>query len=228
MPNPDRNGTVHVYLVESNPLASYYVLGLLAKDPQLRASDFQTITKLRIAEHAVSVFLLDSRELRLPLSECLRRLRTEHPGAKFVVMDQEESKENIIRMLLLGINGFVPYRDVPQFLAAAIHSVASGKMWVSREILTEYVQRTATLTRNGGSGFESLTFRENQIIELVKRRLSNKEIADILSIRESTVKFHLSNIFSKLQVSNRHALIDKDRGSADRALIFPDLAYSRA
>ena len=226
MPNSDRSGTVHVYLVESNPLASYYVLGILARDSLLRAFNLQDVTKAAMAGHGASVFLLDNRELPLPLSECLRRLRTDHPEAKALVMDQEESREHIMRMLLLGINGFVPYRDVSQFLAPAIHAVASGKMWLSREILTDYVQRTATISRHTGSGFEALTFRENQIIELVKRRLSNKEIAEILSIRESTVKFHLSNVFSKLQVSNRHALLEKDRG-ADRTLNFPDLAYSR-
>jgi len=47
------------------------------------------------------------------------------------------------------------------------------------------------------------------VIELVKRRLSNKEIGAILNIQESTVKFHLSNIFSKLQVNRRRQLQDK-------------------
>ncbi len=55
-----------------------------------------------------------------------------------------------------------------------------------------------------------LTPRESQILELVKRRLSNKEIAGIRRVQESTVKFHLSNIFSKLRVPNRQALIDTD------------------
>jgi DNA-binding CsgD family transcriptional regulator len=56
---------------------------------------------------------------------------------------------------------------------------------------------------------QGITQRESQVIELVKRRLSNKEIAEILKIKESTAKFHLSNIFSKLQVNRRSELQDK-------------------
>jgi DNA-binding CsgD family transcriptional regulator len=53
---------------------------------------------------------------------------------------------------------------------------------------------------------QAITQRESQILELVKRRLSNKEIGAVLNIQESTVKFHLSNVFSKLRVSRRSEL----------------------
>jgi DNA-binding NarL/FixJ family response regulator len=57
---------------------------------------------------------------------------------------------------------------------------------------------------------QAITQRESQILELVKRRLSNKEIGAVLNIQESTVKFHLSNVFSKLQVTRRSELQAKD------------------
>ena len=59
---------------------------------------------------------------------------------------------------------------------------------------------------------EGFTWRERRIIELVKRRLSNKEISAILNVSEGTIKFHLSNIFAKLGVRDRHAMIDVTSG----------------
>jgi DNA-binding CsgD family transcriptional regulator len=76
-----------------------------------------------------------------------------------------------------------------------------------REILSEYVQCAREGHLRSSSQLESMTARETQTLELVKRRFSNKEIADILHVQESTVKFHLSNIYSKLQVSGRRDLI---------------------
>jgi LuxR family maltose regulon positive regulatory protein len=59
---------------------------------------------------------------------------------------------------------------------------------------------------------EGFTWRERRIIELVKRRLSNKEISAILGVSEGTVKFHLSNIFAKLGVRDRHHMIEVTSG----------------
>ena len=53
---------------------------------------------------------------------------------------------------------------------------------------------------------QTTTARENEILELVRVRLSNKEIAELLQIRVSTVKFHLSNILSKMQAKSRRDL----------------------
>jgi LuxR family maltose regulon positive regulatory protein len=59
---------------------------------------------------------------------------------------------------------------------------------------------------------EGFTWRERRIIELVKRRLSNKEIAAIMNVSEGTIKFHLSNIFAKLGVRDRHHMIEVTSG----------------
>jgi DNA-binding NarL/FixJ family response regulator len=77
--------------------------------------------------------------------------------------------------------------------------------------LEAYARRSiASLkTVNKSPTAQEISQRESQVIDLVKRRLSNKEIGEVLNIRESTVKFHLSNIFSKLQVKNRSDLHGK-------------------
>ena len=59
------------------------------------------------------------------------------------------------------------------------------------------------------SGLGTLTSRENQVLDLLRRRYSNKEMATLLKISESTVKFHVSNVLTKLNVNDRRDLTDK-------------------
>jgi len=67
------------------------------------------------------------------------------------------------------------------------------------------------VTHNGGlSNHNSLTERESEIMEFLKKRHSNAEIARHLGIRNSTVKFHVSNLFSKLDVSSRRELLNRE------------------
>ena len=102
-------------------------------------------------------------------------------------------------------------QQVGEQLADAVHCVTQGKLWISSNVLELYARRSirALKTVNESPTAQGITQRESQVVELVKRRLSNKEIGAILNIQESTVKFHLSNIFSKLQVNRRSELQDK-------------------
>jgi LuxR family transcriptional regulator, maltose regulon positive regulatory protein len=92
-----------------------------------------------------------------------------------------------------------------------VERVTRGELWFSASVLEAYARNSiASLKAVSQSPTgQAITQRESQIIELVKRRLSNKEIAEVLHIQESTVKFHLSNIFSKLQVNRRNELQDR-------------------
>lgn len=195
-----------VCLIEQNPLGLEYLLSLLRKDPSIQVLRIQDLKDQRETE-AAPVIIIDNCSLPLPLGECLRELRFHYPDAKYLVLDHELKREDLLRLLWIKIDGFVPYSEAPRSLLTAVHSVAQGDIWVPREVLREYVQWTRQLRQKDSSGQERMTSRENQIIELVKRRLSNREIADILGVRESTVKFHLSNVYSKLQVVSRRDLI---------------------
>ena len=69
-------------------------------------------------------------------------------------------------------------------------------------------------TPSGGGPTEVLSPREKDVLQLVDRGLSNKEIARVLRLEPATVKWHLKNAFSKLGVSNRVQAINRARGSA--------------
>jgi NarL family two-component system response regulator LiaR len=117
--------------------------------------------------------------------------------AKFLVLDYEKSKEEIVRILVMGAHGYVPHAEVSRSLIHAILSIAEGQLWVTQEVFKEFLLEVGCALRKDIHPRETTTPREDEILELVRRRLSNREIADLLQIRVSTVKFHLSNILSK-------------------------------
>lgn len=207
MPCRSRNGVVPVSFIEQNPLALRFLLNILKKDPTTRVLRIEELAGRDKSDSIAPVIVVDNCGLPLPLSECLRRLRFNYPDAKYVILDHKLSREDLLRLLWMKIDGFLPYSEVRRSLLTAVLSVARDNIWVPREILREYVQHGRELHQKDPSDLDRTTSRETQIIELVKRRLSNKEIGDILGIRESTVKFHLSNIYSKYQVGSRHELI---------------------
>jgi DNA-binding NarL/FixJ family response regulator len=204
----DQKRPLPVCLIEQNPLGMEFLRSLIQKDPSLNVLSIVQLGEDKDASTGMLLFVIDNCGLPLPLSACLRLLQVHHPDAKCVVLDRELPREDLIRLLWNKIDGFLTYGELSKSLLTAIHSVAEGNIWIPREILREYVQWGKQLRRGSPPNVDRMTSRESQIIELVKRRFSNKEIGDILHIRECTVKFHLSNIYAKLQVGSRHDLIE--------------------
>ena len=200
-----------VYVAEQNCLATRYLLEILAKNRALHVLTLEDLIVHKPTKRIAPVFVVDRGGIDLPLSECFHVLRERYPEARFVVLDKEQPPEEIVQLLSLGIHGFVTYTQVSEQLIQAVHCVAQGKMWISASVLEAYVRHSIASVKsvNESPTGQGITQRESQVIELVKRRLSNKEIAEILKIKESTAKFHLSNIFSKLQVNRRTELQDK-------------------
>jgi DNA-binding NarL/FixJ family response regulator len=106
--------------------------------------------------------------------------------------------------LQLGVCGLVPIPALEHQLPMAVNAVISGKLWFSRSALNEYAYRVQLQRSN--SSAQRLTMREEQVLQLVKHGLSNKEIGAALQISERTVKFHVSNILRKTNKERRRFL----------------------
>ncbi|MHB8655041.1 MAG: helix-turn-helix transcriptional regulator [Terriglobia bacterium] len=153
------------------------------------------------------VFILDVWSLGDQIIGACRLLRVRHPGSKFValVAPGENDHDEALRLLFAGFDGTVKAADNwCDELADAIEVILGGRLWFPREIISEYVKHTNLLLDNHLS--KSLTARENQVLQLVVRRLSNKEIGGALGISERTVRFHVSKVFTKLRIENRAVL----------------------
>ncbi len=155
------------------------------------------------------LFILDAYSLPMEVSKLIRTLRVRHTRSQFLALIPSEgwSNEEILRLLYLGVEGIVEISDdLEEELATAVETILAGGLWAPRHVLAEYVRQTNWLRGEQFLSRFPLTPREVQILQLLMRRFSNKEISSALRISERTVKFHISNIFGKLGVSDRQAL----------------------
>lgn len=217
MSQSDRR-SVRVCLVAESCLAEGYLRNLLREYPQLEAISLRHYAHLSPIERARTIFVIDLCGLEVPLYECLEELRARSPSAKFLLVGNEKSKEELFRLICMGAQGYVPYTGVARNLVKAIFSVAANQFWVPHSVFQAFLKGAASALHKDAHPRNTVTPRENQILELVRRRLSNREIAERLQIRVSTVKFHLSNILSKMYASSRRDLIEVPSGQVSRTL----------
>lgn len=143
-------------------------------------------------------------DLRMPNGdglETLTRIRETHPGLKVIILSMFDDSEHIDQALQRGADGYVVKSINPLDLPSTIRQVVEGNVHLrSVAVPAGAVSTQQSRPRGGGS---PLTDREMSILKLVAEGLSNMDIANRLFVTEQTVKFHLSNIYRKLNVSNR-------------------------
>lgn len=157
------------------------------------------------------LFLLDACGLHTDLGQLAERCRISSPGSKFLTLlppAKEANYANEIRLFYWGIDGFVELSETWMAeLPQAIRTVLSGQYWVRPQVLMAYVRHAQILEQSRLLRGNSLTAREGQILRLLMRRLSNKEISSQLHITGRTVKFHVSNILAKFGLEDRRGLL---------------------
>jgi DNA-binding NarL/FixJ family response regulator len=136
--------------------------------------------------------------------EVARRLHEVQSRTRVILLSAAVQRAEVPRLLKLGVRGIVAKESAIELLVKAIRAVHAGEYWVGREVVADLVQAIGRReTRDGGRRPFGLTPRELELVALVADGLSNKEIAKRCSLREDTVKHHLSSIFDKTGVSTR-------------------------
>jgi DNA-binding NarL/FixJ family response regulator len=166
----------------------------------LLQADIQVVAEIELANDVVptvtatscDVLLLDLQMDRWMMEDIPQLIRL----TNVIVLTASESAENGVKALRLGAKGIVQKRFAIETLMMAVRSVADGLVWMPPTVQTEFARQEST------SGKE-LTPRESEIVRYVASGLRNNEVAERLSITESTVKTHLNNIFQKLGLRDR-------------------------
>jgi DNA-binding NarL/FixJ family response regulator len=158
-----------------------------------------------------ALFLLDACSSQIDLGPLAARCRAQAPGSKFLALlapaEASVSLPEKIRLFFWGIDGFVELHETWQKeLPHAVQNLLKGQLWVPSEVLLAFVTHAKSILDAQLLHGHFLTAREAQVLQLLMRRLTNKDISSALRISERTVKFHVSNILSKLQLEDRHAV----------------------
>ncbi len=136
------------------------------------------------------------------LTEAIEEIKHENPNARIVVLTSYSDDDKVFAAIKAGALGYLLKETSTQDLLQAIRDVYHGESSlhpaIARKLIRE-LNRPTTLPPSD----EPLTDREAEVLILVARGLSNQDIADKLVISERTVRTHVSNIQSKLQLANR-------------------------
>jgi two-component system, NarL family, nitrate/nitrite response regulator NarL len=202
--------SIRLVLADDHPLIldGLASLFLLEGDFEVLASCADGAETLRAVRlHRPDVAILDIRMPGMSGLEVARKVREEALPTRMVLLTGELSDEEMIEAMQLGVQGIVLKEMAPNLLVQCIRKVHAGEQWVERRS-TRHALETM-LRREAGMREVSalLTHREIELVGMVARGLRNKEIAAKLFISEGTVKVHLHNIYDKLKVDGRMALL---------------------
>lgn len=180
--------------------------------------DFQCICTCSCAEEALRVLprhepdlvLMDIQLPNMSGVDCVARLKEMLPNLKAIMVTVYEDPDRIFRALRAGASGYLLKRSTPEEVLAAMREVQGGGGAMSGEVARKVIGYFREEAETKGDA-EELTNREREVLELVVHGLSNKEIADRLSVTVAAVRFHLKHIYQKLHVHSRTEAVLKFR-----------------
>lgn len=135
----------------------------------------------------------------------VRSIAQEYPDVLLVALGLDEQRQNVIRCGVAGFTGYVPRDATMDALCEALSDVVNGRLACPAEISCDLLRalfRGEQLPNESASG-QPLSRRERDVMHLIERGLSNKEIARELCLSVSTVKHHVHHILQKLALSRR-------------------------
>ena len=157
------------------------------------ASDGRQAVEL-FREHQPDITLMDLRLDKMNGVDAIGRIRSDFPQARIIVLTTFDGDEDIYRALQAGARGYLLKGMEGDELMDAIRAVHAGKSRIPSAV----AERLA-----GRMSGPVLTERETDVLRLIVKGNSNKEIASKLNISEATVKTHVNSLLSKLGVSDR-------------------------
>ena len=190
---------IRLLIVDDHPAFRAGLVALLADEGDLQVvdecGDGQTAVEL-YRRHRPDVALMDLRLPGLSGVEAILAIRQGFPDARVIVLTTFDADEDIYRAIQSGAKSYL-LKDMSKVeIVGAIRAVHAGQ-----DALPEGVaERLAERRRR-----QELTSREVEVLQLLVKGRSNKEIASDLSIAEDTVKSHLKTLFAKLEVRDRTA-----------------------
>jgi DNA-binding NarL/FixJ family response regulator len=192
---------IRVLVVDDHPMVRDGILASIRTQP-----DMEVVGEATCGQEAVTLFpqvrpditLMDLRLPDMPGNEAIAEIRGASPNARFIVLTTYQGDVQAVRAFRAGAMAYLLKSSLRRELLGTVRSVHAGKKVIQPDIAAAMASHM---------GDDELSARELQIIRHVAEGLSNKLIADRLSLSPDTVKSHLANAMAKLNANDRtHAV----------------------
>src|SRR5579863_3735858 len=204
-----------VFLLAENRLLREALMRLLAKKNDIRvvgANPYSPAVHQEIIAAQPSIIMLDSSGLTFSNSSLIATLQGAIPGVRIVMVDMDTDENTFLKAVREGAVGYVLKDASAIEVAATIRAVAGGEAVcppsMSMALFRAARQASPFSTFSWGTEL-GLSRREQQLVELLRERLTNKEIAAQLNLSEQTVKNHVHNILRKVGASDRVTIVER-------------------
>ncbi|HEX9530217.1 MAG TPA: response regulator transcription factor [Acidimicrobiales bacterium] len=156
---------------------------------------------------APDVVLMDVRMPKVNGIEAARAIRAMAPSTRILMLTVSDEEEDLYEAIKAGANGYLLKEISVEEVAEAIRAVVQGQSLISPSMASKLLSEFNSLVRRAEEKPQfpapALTSRELEVLKLVAKGMSNREIADELFISENTVKNHVRNILEKLHLHSR-------------------------
>ena len=200
--------TIRVLIVDDHPLMRLGLRTRIDAEP-----DMEVVAEAENGPEAIAAYarlrpditLLDLRLPGMDGPQIINVIRGDDPEAKIIILTTYDADEDVYRAVQAGARGYILKGTFAEGIMEAIRNVQAGRRLIAPEVAARLADRVSS---------PSLTSREVGVLELVAKGMSNKEIGAALFVSETTVKYHLKNIYAKLGANDRTeaALLATQRG----------------
>lgn len=192
-----QSAVIRVLIVEDHAIVRQGLAAIIENEPDMtvvgQAGDGQEAIK-QYRQLQPDVTLMDLQMPQMNGADATLAICAEFAHARMIILTTYDGDEDIYRALRAGAKGYLLKDAEPEALLNAIQIVHGGQQYIPFEVAAKLVQRM---------NIPALSDREQEVVRQMARGLSNHDIGAALNITESTVKFHINRILSKLGVSDR-------------------------
>jgi DNA-binding NarL/FixJ family response regulator len=189
--------TIRVILVDDHPVVRFGLAAIIGLQPDMvvaaEAGSGEEACSV-CSRQAADVLLMDLRLPGMSGVDAIRAIRKSHPKIRFIVLTTYDGDEDIHRALEAGAQAYLLKGMSHNDLVNAIRKVHAGLKYIPPSVSKSLAERPP---------HSELSARELEVLELIVKGRSNREIGEALGISEATVKWHVNLILSRLNVSDR-------------------------
>jgi DNA-binding NarL/FixJ family response regulator len=196
MNKPDKRAT-RILIVDDHPVIQAGLMSMLSTHPEVKVMGSASSGEealARMEEDMPDIVLLDLRMPGMTGIDILLAMREKKASARAIVLTSFETDENIYRAIQIGAQGYLLKDTSQREMLQAIATVHGGRKYIPAQIAARLAERMMR---------SSLTTRELEILNMLSKGLTNKQIGRALKISDNTVRNHVNSILEKLEVADR-------------------------